>query len=242
VASSTLVPQYLPLGERVLIVQFEQIISIEVNRHVHVWADKIEAANIHGVKQLVPAFSSLSVCYDPVRIGYSELLNELQQISLSDEDLANSKGRTVHIPVVYGGSFGPDLAYVAAETNMSPDEVVHIHSSHIYLIYMLGFIASFPYCGDVDSRLALPRRISPRVRVEKGSIGIANQQTSIYPIASPGGWHIIGRTPMSTFNPYSIPPSSFAAGDYMKFEPIAAAEAEAWNEHKQREWNEQWNL
>jgi inhibitor of KinA len=242
VVSSTLVPQYLPLGEQVLIIQFEPVISTLVNRRVHAWADKIKEANILGVKQWMPAFSSLSVCYDPVRISYSQLLNALQQIHLSDADLANSKGRTVHIPVVYGDSYGPDLDYVAAENNISANEVVQIHSSSAYLIYMLGFIASFPYCGDLDSRLALPRRTSPRVKVEKGSIGIANRQTCIYPITSPGGWHLIGRTPMDTFDPYKTPPSCFAAGDSIKFEAITSAEAEGWNEHKQREWNEQWNL
>jgi inhibitor of KinA len=106
---------------------------------------------------------------------------------------------------------------------------------------MLGVIASFPYCGDVNSRLALKRRPSPRIRVEKGSIAIANRQTIIIPLASPSGWHMIGRTPMDTFNPSLHPPSPFLAGDYLKFEPISPQEAESWNDSKQSEWNEKWN-
>jgi inhibitor of KinA len=235
-------PQYLPLGEQVLIVQFDKEMSIEVNQRVHYLASKVRALGIKGVKQLFPTFCSLSISYDPVMILYDELVAELQKMNVSDIDLLNDKGKVFHVPVVYGGSYGPDLDDVAAQTGLSPDEVVKIHQDTPYLIYMLGFNASMPYCGDVDSRLSLPRRTTPRLNIEQGSIAIANRQTIIYPVSSPGGWHVIGRTPMRTFNPYLDPPTIFKAGDYMKFEPIAAAAAEAWNEHKQREWNDQWNL
>jgi inhibitor of KinA len=238
-------PKYLPLGDQVVIIQFEKIMSIEVNQKIQLLLNVINEAKIHGVKQLIPTFCSLAVRYNPLIISYGEVIRELDKLIKTMEKEKGAKARKekmIHIPVVYGGEYGPDLEYVAQETGITPDEVVQIHHSNDYLIYMLGFIASFPYCGDLDQRIALKRRLNPRVRVEKGSIAIANQQTIIIPIASPSGWHIIGRTPMEMFNPHLDPPSIYLAGDYIKFEPISVEEAENWNEELQREWNEKWNL
>ncbi|WP_240417660.1 5-oxoprolinase subunit PxpB [Paenibacillus periandrae] len=233
-------PAYLPLGDQVLLLQFAQEVSKELNLYIHQYVQAIQAARIKGIRQVVASFCSISISYDPIFIRYQHLVNALQQIDTSEKAIGVRKGKVLHIPVVYGGEYGQDLDDVADTVGLSPEEVVRIHSSEAYLIYMLGFIASFPYCGDLNSRISVPRRINPRVKVEKGSIAIANQQTSIYPVSSPGGWHIIGRTPLNTFDPYSNPPSLFRAGDYIKFEAITAAEAEGWNELTRKEWTELW--
>jgi inhibitor of KinA len=233
-------PAYLPLGDQVLLLQFGQEVSKELNLYIHQYVQAIQAARIKGIQQVVASFCSISISYDPILIRYQHLVNALQQIDMTEQAIVDRKGKVLHIPVVYGGEYGQDLDDVADTVGLSPEEVIRIHSSEAYLIYMLGFIASFPYCGDLDSRISVPRRTNPRVKVEKGSIAIANRQTSIYPVSSPGGWHIIGRTPLITFDPYSNPPSRFRAGDYIKFEAITAAEAEGWNELTRKEWTELW--
>ncbi|MEK3916906.1 5-oxoprolinase subunit PxpB [Paenibacillus sp. FSL H7-0331] len=233
-------PAYLPLGDQVVLLQFGQEVSMELNLYIHQYVQVVQAARIKGIRQVVASFCSISISYDPNLIRYRQLVTELQQMDTTKLDSVGPKGRVLHIPVVYGGDYGQDLDYVADTVGLSPEEVVRMHSDETYLIYMLGFIASFPYCGDIDSRLSLPRRTNPRVKVEKGSIAIANRQTSIYPVSSPGGWHIIGRTPLNTFDPYSNPPSLFRAGDYIKFEAITASDAEGWNELTRKEWTEQW--
>lgn len=239
---STFHPNYLPLGEKVVVVQFEKVMSVEVNQSVHLFGDLVKSAEIRGVTQVIPTFTSLAVGYDPLIISYSEMVTELMKLASLDTGSIQNKGKVVHVPVVYGGKYGPDLEYVAEQKGLHTDEVIEIHHSNKYLIYMLGVIASFPYLGELDNRLALPRRSSPRLKVESGSIAIANQQTIIVTLESPSGWYMLGRTPMETFNPKSNPPSLFLAGDYIKFEPISHKEAENWNEHMQREWNKKWNF
>jgi len=234
-------PRFMPLGDQVVVVQFEKEVSLRVNNLVHAYATLLKDAAIRGVLRVVPTFASLAVSYDPVVISYAELLEELKQLRVQTGESQAELGRTIHVPVVYGGEEGPDLAFVAEATGLSEEEVIRLHVSTSYRVYMLGFIASYPYCGDIDPRLALPRRSNPRLKVEQGSVAIANLQTIVYPIASPGGWHILGRTPMETFNPLSEPPSPYRAGDRIKFERITADEAKRWNEQTQREWNAEWN-
>jgi inhibitor of KinA len=234
-------PHYVPMGDQVVVAQFENVLSIEVNQRVRAFARLIEQKQIQGVRQLIPAFNSLAIHYDPLVVDYDTLVDKLTALSHALSQGDATQGRIVHIPVVYGGKYGPDLEDVARLTGLTTDEVIDIHLSRAYLVYMIGFIAGFPYCGDIDERLVLPRRANPRVRVEKGTICIANRQTGIYTIASPGGWHLIGWTPMETFNPYHEPPSLLLAGDYVQFVPITASEAERWDEKRQREWEQQWN-
>lgn len=240
--SSTSYPHCLPLGDQTVIMQFEKEVSFRVNSLVHTYAALLKDASIRGVLQIVPTYASLAISYDPVVISYRELVGELEQLRVQSDTSCTRIGRTIHVPIVYGGDDGPDLAYVAKAAGLYEDEVAGIHYSTLYFVYMLGFIASYPYCGDVDPRIALPRRSSPRIKVKKGSVAIANSHTIVYPITSPGGWHVIGRTPMVTFNPHSEPPSVFMAGDSIKFEPITADEAMHWNEQTQREWNTKWNV
>lgn len=234
-------PEYRLLGDQVVVVQFENEVSIEVNQKVRSLAENLERAEIKGITELIPTFNSLAVCYDPLTISYPKLIDKLEQLNDDLRADLEQTSRTVHIPVVYGGEYGPDVDEIARLKGLTAEEVIRLHHSTPYLVYMVGFIAGFPYCGDVDDRLVLPRRSNPRLRLPKGTIAMANKQTGIYTIPSPGGWHMIGWTPMETFNPYHNPPSLLLAGDYIKFEPITAAEAENWDEQKQREWDQRWN-
>lgn len=233
--------QFQPLGEQTLIVNFKNEISVNTNSQVHTYALLIKEASISGVMQVVPTLRSLAVRYDPLLINYDELLYQLKSLKLCDMNVKNIEGRIIHIPVIYGGEDGPDLKEVAERTGFSQEEVIHMHSSRNYLIYMLGSSSSYPYCGEIDERLSLPRRMSPSLKVAKGTVAIVNEQTIIIPIESPTGWHILGRTPYETFNPLIDPPTIFRIGDYIKFVPITSMEAEEWNLYKQREWNEKWN-
>jgi len=231
-----------PLGEQALIINFKNEISVETNSQVHSLAFLIREADIRGVRRVIPTLRSLAVHYDPLMINYDELLVQLKNLQSLDDKAEHSRGRVIHIPVVYGGEDGYDLGDVAKRTGFSPEEVIDLHSSRHYLIYMLGFIASYPYCGEIDPRLSLPRRTSPNFKVAKGTIAIANEQTIIITNESPTGWHVIGRTPFETFNPFIDPPTIFRAGDSIKFVPITSDEAQSWDSHKQREWREKWNF
>ncbi len=234
--------QYIAAGERVIIVQFKQEISIDVNNQVYSYVHLVKNANISGVEQIIPAFSSVAIRYNPLEIGYNDIVDQLKRLDSSDIKLPKEARRTIYIPIVYGGEDGPDLIDVAKKSGLSIEEVIKIHSSKEYLVYMLGFIASYPYCGNLDKRLSLPRKKTPQLKVQKGTIAIANQQTIIYPIESPGGWHNIGRTPLETFNPLLSPPSIFNPGDYIKFKQISLQDAEEWSEREQKQWWEKWNL
>jgi inhibitor of KinA len=230
------------MGDQALIVQFENVLSIRVNQRVRSFAKVIEINNIIGIKRLIPAFNSLAVCYNPITINFKELVHRLKELENFISEDINSQSQKVYIPVAFGGEYGPDLKEVSQQTGLSPEEVIDILQSKPYLVYMVGFIAGFPYCGDIDKRLVLRRRSSPRLKVPKGSIAVANDQIGVYTIESPGGWHLLGWTPVETFNPYREPPSMLVAGDYIQFVQISADEAQRWDEKRQREWDQEWNL
>ncbi|WP_019122840.1 5-oxoprolinase subunit PxpB [Brevibacillus massiliensis] len=232
---------YLPLGDQTVMIRFENRLSAEVNSRVRSFAHVITERKIAGVERLIPAFNSLAVCYNPVVISYQELVDELKALEGGISKELGTNGKTVCIPVTFGGTYGPDLPEVSEKTGLPPEEVVRILQSKPYLVYMVGFIAGFPYCGDIDERLVLPRRATPRLKIPKGTIAIANQQLGLYTIESPGGWHLVGWTPMETFHPYAEPPSLLVSGDYVQCIPISAEEADAWDEQRQRKWDQEWN-
>ncbi|WP_440115728.1 5-oxoprolinase subunit PxpB [Paenibacillus sp. QZ-Y1] len=145
----------------------------------------------------------------------------LHQLNKTEEAKAYKQPRTVIIPVCYGGEQGPDLGHVASENGLTPDEVIAIHTSGDYLVHMIGFAPGFPYLGGLSEKIATPRRATPRLRVEAGTVGIGGKQTGVYPIVTPGGWQCIGRTPLSLFRPSEDPPSLLAAGDRVRFESIS---------------------
>lgn len=232
---------YIPMGEKTIIIKFEDILSPKVNKCVRSLSQIITERNIEGIERLIPAFNSLAVCYNPIIIKFNKLVEQLKELEDSINDERDIKGNKIFIPVVFGGDYGPDLEEVAERTNLSSRDVVGIIQSKPYLVYMVGFIAGFPYCGDLDERLILPRRSNPRIKIPKGSIAIANEQIGLYTISSPGGWHIVGWSPMETFNPHHEPPSIINAGDNVQLVQINSEEADSWNEQRQREWDLKWN-
>jgi inhibitor of KinA len=213
-----------PVGDCALLAGFTQRIAPEIGAAVAALNSRVLAAKLPGVTETVPAFASLLVVYDPLVTDYDTLTAALQGLSDADgADTAAGEGRLVTIPVCYGGDFGPDLPFVAKHAGLTEAEVIALHTGREYRIYMLGFLPGFPYLGGLDERLFTPRLNTPRTAIPAGAVGIGGEQTGIYPIASPGGWQLIGRTPRKLFDPESgaLP---YTAGDRIKFEPITAAE------------------
>lgn len=239
-------PRYFPLGDHVVVIQYEKEVSVTRSQSIIAFSKVIEEANIEGIIQVIPTFCSIAVRYNPLFITYVEIVEILKELNAYmnvnlDEQVIMKKEKVIHIPVYYGEEYGPDLQYVSQKTGLTPEEVIKIHSAKPYYIYMLGVIGSFPYCGKLDKSLSIKRRSSPRVKIEKGSIVIANEQTIVITLESPSGWHVIGRTPLDTFNPDKESPVPFLAGDYIKFEPISKSLMENWNENIQSEWWGKWN-
>lgn len=217
-------PIFTPAGDSAVLVQFGDSIDPRINARVHRLAAGIALAGWAGFGEPVPAYTSLLVNYDPLALDYREAAQKIESLLPKIEDGRVETGaRLVEIPVVYGGEEGPDLDDVADAHGLSAGEVIRLHGEAEYLVYMIGFTPGFPYLGGLDERIATPRRASPRTLVPAGSVGIAGQQTGIYPLASPGGWQIIGRTPLSLFDPGREPPSLLAPGDRVRFVPVERA-------------------
>lgn len=218
----------LPAGDQALVVEFGQEISEELNRKVQILNQKITDRKIEGIVETVPTFRSLLVTYDPAVIGFQKLKQILEKIQ-ADVDMSGDQGHhVVEIPVCYGGEFGEDLPDVAAHAGLSEEEVIRLHSEKEYNIYMLGFLPGFPYLGGLDPRLHTPRLANPRTKIPAGSVGIGGEQTGIYPLDSPGGWRLIGRTPLKLYDPDREEPFPYQAGDYIRFVPITREEYEAY--------------
>ncbi|EEB73079.1 5-oxoprolinase subunit PxpB [Thermococcus sp. AM4] len=212
-----------PLGDSALLVSFGEVIDEETNDRVHALAGAIEKANFEWLIEVVPAYSSLAVIYDPKLIDFEGVKRAIQGLEFSAEKF---EGKLVEIPVLYGGEYGPDLEFVAEYNGLTPEEVIEIHSKPVYRVYFLGFLPGFAYLGGMDERIATPRLEKPRLKVPAGSVGIAGKQTGIYPLESPGGWRLIGRTPLRLFNPSKEPPTLLQPGDRVKFVPIDEEEFE----------------
>src|SRR3984893_6395734 len=214
--------RFLAAGDRALVVEFgdriDQALSAEV---LHLDAS-FGSSGLAGIVETVPTFRSLMVHYDPLVTTRADLEQAIASL-LDREPGTRSTGTLWRVPVCYDGEFAPDLAEVARLTGLSPGEVVALHSGTRYHVYMLGFLPGFPYMGDLPAQLALPRRADPRLRVPAGSISIATSLTAIYPYESPGGWHLIGATPIRMFDPERPKPALFAPGDAVQFHPIDAA-------------------
>jgi KipI family sensor histidine kinase inhibitor len=213
-------PHFVPAGDAAVLVKFGEGIDPAINRLVHALARRLESVPLTGMGEAVPAYASLLVHYDPAVLNEADLLGhlEVQAGGLEVEMMAPS--RLVEIPTLYGGEYGPDLDDLASLHGLATDEVVRIHSAADYLVYMMGFSPGFAYLGGLDPAIATPRLPTPRARVPGGSVGIAGSQTGVYPAASPGGWRLIGWTPLKLFNPDREPPALLAAGDRVRFVPI----------------------
>jgi len=216
--------QYIPSGDSAFIVKTGIDISVETNGDVRKLLHLIENENIGGIIDYIPSYNELMICYDPSIIGYKKLLKILRSLAARLEEIELPESAVIHVPVLYGGEYGPDLQEVADHNHLKIEEVINIHHSATYLIYMIGFTPGFCYLGGMDQRIATPRKKTPRLEIPAGSIGIAGVQTGIYSIVSPGGWQLIGQTPLRLFDPAIKPEFSFEAGDLIKFYPVSEGE------------------
>jgi inhibitor of KinA len=216
------------MGDRCLIVEFGQRVDPEINRTARSVADHLLAHPIEGVVDIVPAFTSVAVHYRPEAFSdssthdppYQRLRRQIEAILAQGVVRQSDVARLVEVPVCYGGDFGPDLAGVAAACGLTPEQVIELHGASPHVVYMLGFAPGFPYLGGLDPRLAMPRRTTPRTKVPAGTVAIAREQTAIYSLETPGGWNLIGRTPLKLFTPQANPPCLLQLGDRVRFVPI----------------------
>ena len=218
--------RFLWNGDSALSVEFGNEISPSINARVQALRIAIEQHPIPGVVETVPSYRALMVCYQPKRIGYERLVSRLKDMLDRLDRIVIPPSEVLEIPVLYGGEMGPDLEFVAQHAGKTEAEVVEIHSAPEYLIYMLGFAPGFTYLGGMNQSIATPRLETPRICIPAGSVGIAGSQTGIYPVDSPGGWQLIGRTPVCLYNPDRAVPILPQAGQYIKFYPIDQAEYE----------------
>jgi len=217
--------RYMPFGDSALLVEFGDAVNRETNRRVLALNNTLERERIEGVEELVPTYRSLLVRYDPMKTSYEKvafLIRDVEEkLLVSSTEVS---GKRIVVPVVYGGKYGQDLKHVAAVHGLSEEQVIRLHVEAEYRVYMIGFVAGFPYLGEVADEIATPRLETPRLRVSAGSVGIAEKQTGIYPCDAPGGWQIIGKTPMRLFDPLKQPPALLKAGDTVEFRRISKEE------------------
>jgi len=213
--------RFLAAGDTALVIEFGDQVDRAVNDRVIALSGAIAAARIPGVVELVPTFRSLMVHYDPLRVSHDELEAAVVPL-LGAAGSVRHRERFFTLPVSYGGEHGPDLAEVAERTGQAPADVIRLHTAEVYHVYALGFLPGYPYMGDGPEALSLPRRATPRLRVPMGSVSIAFRQVGIYPLESPAGWHLLGRTPVRLFDPRRENAVLFAPGDKVRFEPISA--------------------
>lgn len=217
-------PRIVAAGDSAVIVEFEERIDPAVNARAIALAETVRTAAIAGVRDIVPTYRSVAIYFDPLRTDYDALVLAIDRASESQVTAGRQDAAPIRIPVAYGGAFGPDLPSVAAFAGLSEQEVVDRHTRAVYRVFMLGFVAGFAYMGLVDERIAVPRHATPRVRVPLGSVGIAGVQTGVYPAETPGGWQLIGRTPVKPFDADRDPPFLMKAGDSVQFFAIDPGE------------------
>ena len=210
-----------PVGIDGLLAVLGEDISEATGARVAALDQALHAAALPGVTETVPAYASLLVRFDPFAVDFAELCAAVERMEAGLDGASAAVGKVVELPVCYGGEYGPDLAFVAAHAGLSEDAVIKLHSGREYRIYMLGFLPGFPYLGGLDARLHTPRLESPRTRIPAGSVGIGGAQTGVYPLDSPGGWRLIGRTPVPLDDAARLP---YRAGDRIRFVPVPPEE------------------
>ena len=217
--------RFLFSGDSALVIEFGNEISVDINKKIRKMMDDIKKENIDGIVELVPTYCSLLINYDVLKIDYSTLVEKLKTFLNNNLETAEGEEVTlVEIPTLYNDEFGPDLSYVAEYNKLSKEEVIKTHTGTDYLVYMLGFMPGFTYLGGMSEKIATPRLESPRLQIYPGSVGIAGKQTGMYPSMSPGGWRIIGRTPLKLYNPDSDTPVYISSGDYVRYVSISEEE------------------
>lgn len=217
---------FCPVGDSAVSLSFGNVICPETNRRIRSFCRALEQHPITGMTETLPTFCSVMICYQPLDISYHSLVRQLKKRLRNLKAQEKEQGRIFQIPVCYGEDLGEDLSFVAANAGLTPEQVIELHSGRDYLIYMLGFLPGFAYLGGLDSRLFTPRLEIPRTRIPAGSVGIGGEQTGIYPLDSPGGWRLIGRTPLRPYDPDRSDPILYRAGDSIRFFPVSRAEYE----------------
>ncbi len=220
-------PKFRIAGDRGLLVEYGDGIAPEINRRVRAMSLALEHAALHGVQEFIPTYRSVILIYDPLLVIPEILKERVLELDRLLSEAETLPPDTIEIPVCYGGEFGPDIAFVAEYNHISVEDVIRLHSAPCYPVYMIGFTPGFPYLGGLSEKLHTPRLATPRTRVPAGSVGIANNQTGIYSISSPGGWQLVGRSPVKLFDPESPNPFLLKAGDYLKFIPVSPDEYRA---------------
>lgn len=228
-------PQYKisPLGDTAIIIDFGNVIDETINKLVHSVFFQLQNDPIPGMIEAIPAYSSLTIFYDVFlarnfmtdknETVFDWISQRLKKYIATENLETGDPELLIDIPVCYGKENGTDLDFIASQNNISVEEIIHLHSSAIYRVYMLGFLPGFAYMGLVDEKISSPRKQQP-APVEPGSVGIAGRQTGIYPLKSPGGWQIIGRTPLKLFDREKVNPVLFKPGDNVKFHSITTDE------------------
>lgn len=228
-------PQIVPMGDRALVVSFGKAIEPAVNGRARAYAEYLLANPIRCVTDVVPGYAAVTVHFDSVAAvaeyywaNPMDAIRELLEAAAERAPLASRrKPRAIEIPVCYGGEYGPDLDDVATHCKLTPEEVIRLHTAQPYVVYMLGFVPGFGYLGGLDRRLEVPRRDAPRKRIPAGSVAIGGSQTGVYPVETPGGWNIIGRTPRKLFRLGDDgEPNVMDAGDSVRFVAVTAADFE----------------
>jgi inhibitor of KinA len=227
--------QIAPVGDRAIMITVGSSIDEATNLRVRSVVAALTTNQVAGVVDLVPAFASIVVHYDPMRVAgdlqvspYDRMVAQLETLLAGAAAPSVPIGRIVEIPVCYGGAFGPDLEDVAKRHELEAEDVVRIHAAGDYLVYMVGFMPGFAYLGGLSPNIATPRRLSPRTAVPAGTVGIGGDQTGVYPLESPGGWNLIGKTPLRIFNIQRAEPTLLAAGDRVRFRQISLSEFSDW--------------
>ncbi|MDX8047583.1 5-oxoprolinase subunit PxpB [Gracilibacillus sp. S3-1-1] len=225
--------ELFPLGEDAVLIELSQQIDIETHEKVQLVTNYLDGHPPEWMIEYIPAFTTVTIYYDPFKIAttipfdqmpYTYVCQQIDSLFAHFTDRLKEQRRIVEIPVCYGGELGPDLEMVAKVNQLTPEEVIDIHTSGQYIVYMIGFAPGFPYIGGMSEKIATPRKESPRLAIPERSVGIAGMQTGIYPIETPGGWQLIGRTPKQLFTPETNPPSLLKAGDQIKFTSISLEE------------------
>ena len=213
-------PRIRPAGDQALLVEFGTEISPEINRRVQEFFRRASGHKVPGIGEIISSYCSALVYYDPFLLSYPETTAWAKEFlgPRSAEEEAAAPGK--EIPVLYGGEHGPDLSFVARHNQISEEEVIRLHTGQTYLVYAVGFSPGFAAMGIVPPKIQAPRLANPRTKVAAGSVGIGGLQTGIYAVESPGGWQLIGRTPLKLFDLEKNPPSFFQAGDYARFYAI----------------------
>jgi inhibitor of KinA len=223
-----------PLGDSAITVEFGNEIDPHINTCVIAFAATVTQQKWKGILDIVPTYRSVTIYFDPLHWNVSALRNRLKNVPCLRSDGMSPDGTLHTIPVLYGGDWGPDLEDLAAFAGLLPAETITLHTSVRYRVYMLGFSPGFPYLGRVPEQLAMPRLSTPRTKVPAGSVGIADRQTGIYPSSTPGGWRLIGRTPMSLYCKSKSTPFLLKAGDLVQFNSIDQEEFDRLNSERAR--------